>query len=567
MSLFRPLRAGVRRLLQPTEVSPQRALTAHFLRQFFQGGDAASAETSLVRALAGVAAPMLMAAFWIVTLVGRLSAWSAAGIHYLFVLYAFCAMGCVTTLQWERLFPERMDFLVLLPMPLRGRTIFAAKLRAVAVLLLLFLFAANVFGTLLLPVLSGRRLPMAMMGHALAVFGAGAASAMAVLALESLVVAIVPERLFRYVAPVTQAVLVSLFLVLFLRMGIVVEALPMLLSGHSEVARWFPPVWFLAAYEVIKGGATATPYAHLLARQAVLSLPILLVCAVALYPAAWVRRQRMALEGTRSAQLRDGMVWAGVVHRTVLRTTDSRAVFHFMRQTLARLSRYHVGLAAYAGTGIALSLTAALRVEMLGHRLHVSLIHSGVQAVMPLLLFWLVAGLRTAFSLPADLGARWVFRLSGLETQRVISTAKLFVFTGCCGLIAVLVLVLAVCGWRGVDLLLQAIFGLLCAVLLTDIFFYLEAHVPFTRPPLPGRSSLPMTLAVYIFGVPVLLLLTVTLEHWAGHHAVRVLETISGVAAVHALMHWLRGLPSHPASADVFLDEFTEEIQTLGLST
>ncbi|WP_074654544.1 hypothetical protein [Terriglobus roseus] len=536
------------------------------MRQFFQGGDAGSAETSLVRALAGVAAPMLMAAFWIVTLAGKLSSWSAAGIHYLFVLYAFCAMGCVTTLQWERLFPERIDFLVLLPLPLRGRMIFAAKLRAVAALLLLFLFSANIFGTLLMPALTGRRLLTAMAAHAVAVFGAGAASALAVLALESLVIALVPERLFRYVAPTVQTVLVALFLVLFLRMGVVTEGLPVLFSSQGNVTRWFPPLWFLAAYEVCVGGAAATPYAHLLARQAFLYLPILLACAVALYPTAWVRRQRMALEGTRSATLRDGAVWAGVVHRTVLRTADGRAVFHFMRQTLARLSRYHVGLAAYAGTGIALSLTAAVKVEVRGGSLHVGLIETGAQAVMPLLLFWLVAGLRTAFSLQADMGARWVFRLAGLETRRVITTAKLFVFSGCCALIALVVLTLAGCGWRGVDLALQGVYGLLCAVLLTDLFFYLEAHVPFTRPPLPGRTSLPMTLAVYIFGVPVLLLLMVTLERWTGHHALRVLEAVGGITGVHALMHWLRGLPSHPASADVFLDELTEEIQTLGLS-
>ncbi|AFL90124.1 hypothetical protein Terro_3916 [Terriglobus roseus DSM 18391] len=538
----------------------------HFLRQFFQGGDAAAAETSMVRALAGVAAPMLITAFWIVTLAGALRGWGAAGVHYLFVLYAFCAMGCVTTLQWERLFPERMDFLVLLPMPLRGWTIFAAKLRAVAVLLLLFLFAANVFGTLLLPVLAGRRLPVAMFAHAVAVFAAGAASALGVLALESLVVAMVPERLFRYVAPVVQAVLVSAFLVLFLRMGIVTESLPVLLSGQSDVGRWFPPLWFLAVYEVCLGGPAATPYAYMLAREAWLCLPVLLVCAVSLYPAAWARRQRMALEGTRSAELRDGRVWAGLVHGTVLRTTDGRAVFHFMRQSLARLSRYHVGLAAYAGAGVALSLTAAFRVEVLGDSLRVSLIQTGAQVVLPLLLFWMVAGLKTAFSLPADLGARWVFRLAGLQTQRVISTAKLFVFGGCCALIVMLLLALAACGWRGVELWLQGVYGVICAVLLIDVFFYLEAHVPFTRPPLPGRSSLPMTLATYIFGVPVLILLMITLEHWAGTHVWRVAEAVGAAVAVHGLMHWLRGLPSHPASADVFLDEFTEEIQTLGLS-
>jgi hypothetical protein len=75
-----------------------------------------------------------------------------------------------------------------------------------------------------------------------------------------------------------------------------------------------------------------------------------------------------------------------------------------------------------------------------------------------------------------------------------------------------------------------------------------------------------MTLAVYVFGVPVLLLLMVTLERWAGSNAGRVLSACVAAGAVHALMHWLRGLPSHPASDDAFLDELTEEVQTLGLS-
>ena len=560
------IHALAKSLLRPAGVSPRQALMRHFLLLFFESDNAASPETPVVRSLAGVAAPMLMAAFWIVTLSGKLSPWQAAGNHYLFVLYAFCAMGCVTTLQWEKLFPERLDFQVLLPLPLRGMTIFTAKLQAVAVFLLLFLVAANIFGMLLLPVLSGRRLLIVMAAHAAAATFSGLASALSVLALESLVIVLVPDRAFRYVAPIVQAVLVTAFLVLFLQVGSVSAALPTLLSGSIQAPRWFPPLWFLSLYEVCKGGVTATPSAHLLARYALLCVPLLLACVLMLYPAAWARRRRMALEGARSARLRDGSVWEGVVHHTLLRTADGRAVFHFMRQTLARLSRYHTGLAAYAGAGIALSFTFAFRVQVHGAMVRIALVRSGVQAVMPLLLFWTVAGVRGAFSLPADLGARWIFRMADIRTQRVVSTAKKFVFAACCAVIAGVVLTLAACGWRGADLLMQTAYSLLCAVLLTDIFFFFEAHVPFTRPPLPGRSSLPMTLATYIFGVPLVILLTVTLERWASGHALRFVAACAFASAVHALVHWLRFLPSHPASDDAFLDEFSEEIQTLGLS-
>jgi hypothetical protein len=349
-------------------------------------------------------------------------------------------------------------------------------------------------------------------------------------------------------------------------MGDVTEALPHLLTEQSEFGRWFPPVWFLAVYEVCFGGPSATPQAHALAREAWLCLPVLLTCVVLLYPAAWARRRRMSLEGTRSARLRDGLVWTSIAHRTLLRTADTRAVFHFMRQTLVRLSRYHVALAAYTGAGIALSLTFAVHIEVTGQASQIGLLHREARAVLPLLLFWLVAGLHTAFSLPADLGARWIFRLAGLETRRVISTAKLFVFSGCCVLIAAVLSVLAACGWDFVELLLQAVFGSVCAVFLIDGFFFLEAYVPFTRPSLSGRSSLPMTLAIYIFGVPVLILLMLTLEDWVGHNGWRLLRAIGGFLVIHGLMHWLRTLPSHPVSADVFLDELTEEIQTLGLS-
>jgi hypothetical protein len=548
--------------------NPVAVLTRHFFRLFFQADSSAgesSENTSVVRALAAVAAPMLMAAFWIVTLSRGMTAWSMAGMHYLFVLYSFCAMGCITTAQWERLFPERIDFLVLLPLPLRARDLFFAKLRAVGLFLGLFLLSANVAGTLLLPVLAGRRILPVMFAHAAAVCSAGIAASLAVLALEAAVIVLVPERYFQRIAPIVQTILIAIFLLLFLRIDIVSAALRPLLTGDISQARWFPPLWFLAVYESLTGGDTATPYAHQLAGYAGMSLPVLAACVLATYPAAWSRRRRMALEGARSAQITDPLWLTAPLHGLLLRRPDQRAIFHFIRHTLARLSRYHVYLAAYCGSGIALAVAFALRLDV-HHGIRVFLWHPGAQGTLPLLLFWAVAGLRGAFLVPADLGARWIFRMAPLSTQRVISTAKLLVFALCLAVIAAVLMALALCGWSAATLLHQAIYGLMAAVMLIDLFFFLESSVPFTRPRIQGENSLPLTLAVYIFGVPVFVLLTVTLERYADVQAWRLALAVLAAGGVHALLHWLRSLPSHPASEDAFLGENDSAVQTLGLS-
>ena len=540
-----------------------QALSQHFFRSFFQTS-ADATETPVVRALAAVATPALMAAFWIVTLAHGLHGWNGAGVHYLFVLYSFCAMGCVTAVQWEALFPERADFLILLPMPLQRWTMFSAKLRAVLLFLGLFLLSANVFGTLLMPVLAGRHIVRAMFAHCVAVMCAGAFAALAVLLVEAVVLAVVPERWFRRVSPVVQTLLIAMFLLLFLRMDSVVEQVQPLLQGDVSAVWWFPQLWFLALYECLMGGVTATPFAHVLARSALLSLPVLAVLVAAAYPTAWLKRRHVALEGVRSARLRDPR-WTLLLHSTVLRDADARAVFHFLRQTLTRLSRYHVYLAAYCGVGMALALTIALHLDF-AHGMQVRLQPNGALAVVPLLLFWLVAGLRGAFRLPADLGARWVFRMAPLSTRRVVSVTKMLVFGLACCMVLAVVAVLAACGWQRHALGLQVVFGLVCSVLLVDAFLHLEDSVPFTRPLQSERSSLPMTLVVYVFGTPLFVLLIVTLEQDVATHPWHLARVVLAAAAVHGLMHWLRTLPSHPVSEDAFLGENHVEVQTLGLS-
>ncbi len=550
-----------------------RALTRHFYSGLFRAThNAEVSETTVVRSLAAVAAPVLLAAFWIVLLaphgrVKHLTPWAAAGIHYIFVAYAFSAMGCITTLQWERLFPSRADFLILLPLPIRARDLFAAKLSANAIYLFLFLVASSIFALLLLPTLAYEHYVRAMFAPAIAVVTAALVSPLLVITLEGIVIVLTPQRFYRSVTPVIQTLLITVFLTAFLRLFPVVEHLPMLLNGQNPSAAWIVPLWFEALYETLLGGIPPTAFTTQLAHCALWSVPALLAAVAVTYPAAWYRRHRMALEGERSAQLHDARIWPFLLEPLLLRSTDQRAVFHFIRKTLGRLDRYHTLLALYAGVGLSLSMAQVFSIHSnSGGHLYLSVWKPGAQAALPILLFWTVAGLRVCFLLPEELAARWIFRVAPLNTTRAVTTTKRFVFMLCGFVIVFGITALALCGWSSYDLLFQTLFAGMFAMLLIDLFFFFESSIPFTRPPLPDSTSLPLTLAVFIFGIPASIILMLTVERGVGHSLLRMGEFVAGASIVHLTMHRLRRLPSHPVSDDAFLGETQEEFQTLGLS-
>src|ERR1700689_3008983 len=135
-----------------------RILVDHFFRRFFDNdtlqvdGDT---QTTVVRALSIVAAPELMITFFLQLLYAptRLQRlpWPVIEDHYFFVLFSFVVMGAVSIFEWEMLFPDRLDFLVLSPLSLRPMQMLAAKAAALIGFLAIFLVSSNLFGAVLLP--------------------------------------------------------------------------------------------------------------------------------------------------------------------------------------------------------------------------------------------------------------------------------------------------------------------------------------------------------------------------------------------------------------------------------
>jgi hypothetical protein len=519
-----------------------QVLYEHFFRRFFDNDTISTdgeTETTVIRALCAVAVPPAMAAFWLFPHYAQRSEWAVASDRYFFVLYTFVAMGLVTTVEWEMLFPDRADFQILLPLGLREWELFWAKGKALLKFLGMFLVAANVFATLFFTAAStGPKGPFwRNLGiHALASVSAGVFAAFALLAVGGVAVCVIPPNWFRRVSTIVQTLTVAALVGMFLPFPFFGSHMQMLLNASGGLGPWLPPVWFLGLYERMILGAAAPPASIVLARMAEWGLLISVVVAIAVYPLAWRRQRQRAMEGDGKAQRQPGRSWLRPLLHRMLRMPQQRAVFHFVTQTITRSPKYQLYFAFYGGVGLALAACCSLVLRERNGALGVGISDVGIRAVLPMLLFWMAMGLRTAFAFPVDMRARWVFPMSIVagkkaEVTQTARAGQLWLLLAQLGLIAVLPILLTIAGLWWWPVMLEIACGLLVAALLTAALFLGRTQIPFTRPRLPGRKALPVVMVTYAAVFPALVLSAVQLEMAAERRALVVAWAVMVVAA------------------------------------
>jgi hypothetical protein len=482
-------------------------LAGHFFRRFFDNdtiqveGDT---QTTVARAIAIVATPGLMIAFFLQNAYPARTFWYRIEDHYTFILITYVVMGIAAVLEWEMLFPDTLDFLVLTPLPLRRGGMLAGKAAALLLFLLLFLVGSSALGDFVLPAVSKAGFRLQMPAQVLAVSLAGVFAAVSFLAFAGLLLCVLGTARFRAVSPVMQALAIASFVLLgihFLEYG---ASLPAMLTGSLRVARWVPPLWFLGLYEKAYHGSAAPPFAEELARRAVWGTVWASVTAVVTYPLAWMRMHRFAIEGAPRRQAAPSERWHGWMGAMLPRQGE-RAVFHFIGQTIARNSRYQVYLAVYCGAALALAVACGVVIRSGPAGLRVSMSLWGMHAVLPLLVFWTIAGLRVAFGIPANLGAGWVFKVTGVDLAECASAARKWAVLCASGILAAVLVLLAALGWGWQQLGVQLVCGSALAILFADVFFASETRVPFNSPRMPGRVSFPLMLTLYIGVLPLFL--------------------------------------------------------------
>lgn len=381
-------------------------LVSHFTRRMFSSEEETGSENvslGIGAVLAMLASPGALTCFFLlekyahprILIQGhRFDAYKFSGPdEYFLLVLSMTIIGLIMVLRWNRLFPDRRDFMNLASLPISSRDVFLANFVALIALAFLFAIVVNAVSWFLFPAvvtfadgsLSG--FLRVALSHFAAVFSASLFSFFAVFAIVGVLMLITPKSAFRSVSVVVRVLLVVvLFTALLARPAANMQALP--------------SVWFLGLYENIAG--FASPALNHLGHRAAWALLTAVLVSIAAYSVCYRRHY------LRLAESLD--VIGSTRHR--LRLPLSHLLFHspfehacasFAVKTLIRSERHVMFFGAYIGIGLVLvaqTSTAPSR----------SIPDSNVLAIPILISFFLITGLRFAFDIPAVLNANWLFR-------------------------------------------------------------------------------------------------------------------------------------------------------------
>jgi hypothetical protein len=542
--------------------TPQRSvfqvLVRHFLGRFLEndvvslGGDTLS---RMVQVLCAVTVPGVVAALYLIPAYYGFPPnplyrpyWPQVADHYFYIVYSFVLTGAVTVLEWDLVFPDLLDVLVLTPLPIAARQAFSAKLLAMAIFLGCFLVGTNVLPALLLSAVSGHPMFHHTAAHFLAVVSAGLFAALFFIALQGVILLVAGRHIFRRVSPLLQALSLTLLLIILFLVPLLSHFLETLLSSGADAVRWFPPFWFLGMYETLLDGSRAGTIFHSLAARGAVAMLLLAATVAATYPIAYRRSLRSTIEGAATRHSRNPIrdAWHALLHTLWIRRPQQRGVYHFISQTLMRGARNRVYLSMYAGLGLALIVAGTVTFRIAHGRLELAFSTYGLLSAIPIVVFWVVSGLRVALRATVDAPASWLFRIIDRHPQPdyVRATHRWVLLRAL--LIACAAVLLG--AWLKPSLAAppaiaaQAVIASALCLLLTDAFSLRMLEVPFTVPRSTNRLSLAVMLVLYLFAFPPLVWSIADHHAWLVHHLVRivVLAALAHLAFRYAQWRTLR---------------------------
>jgi len=415
-----------------------------------------------------------------------------------FPAYSFGVAAFAAVFHWDMLFPDRRDFLVLTPFPIRLREIVTAKFAALMTFLLLIAIPMNLvpdltvsLAAVMAPKLRGTGLRLAA-AQIVSTGGAFVFAFLAVAAFQGVLINVTSTKFFRRISPWVQMGGMSLTVLSVVTFPAYAGLLQPELEHRDLCLYWFPPAWFSGVYELFLGGPNDVLVS--LGKQAFVMTGIALVVVVATWALGFRRHFRRTLE-TEDAPHRPH-TWT--TPQWLVRTPQEGAMFGFIGKTLARSQKHQFFLAAYLSAGFSVCLILSLAVR----KGTVVLSPSGSRAVPFVLGFFFITAFRAAFQFPAELPANWLFRITEAKWTEVSrsATRKLVLAIG---LIPALLLVLPIefTEWSWPAVVEHSAVQLIAAALMIEALFWSFDKVPFTCSYFPGRKSLALLFVLYVYGL------------------------------------------------------------------
>jgi hypothetical protein len=416
----------------------------------------------------------------------------------LFVSYSMITMGMLTVFIWDTLVFDKRDAMVLGPLPLKGLTIVAAKLAALATLLVGSASVVNVTSGLPFAFVTGGpegHILRHLAGHLTGTIGGAVFIFCTLVVVRGLLVMVVSAHAAATIGSLLQFVFLSAVLCFM-----------MVPTATGQVT---PPIsWFAALFEVIRGATSQT--IPPLAQRALIVLPLSVAGAIAIIAGSYWKQMRAALAPSArvagSARMRRHL--AGLV---VGRDRMARATSDFVLITLARSRVQQAPIAIAAALGVAIISVAIVTRE--GGLAELRSPRAVVLWIPIVLGYWIVVGLRASFVLPTELKAAWAFRIhSQMPSVSYWSGVRAAMFAFAIGP-ALLVNALVVLPLLGLRIAaIHALVVTLAIAITAQFASLLVEGIPFTRAYPPGHAKLKTRWQFYLLGMWAIAYLPVRME-------------------------------------------------------
>ena len=327
--------------------------------------------------------------------------------------------------------------------------------------------------------------------YVVTMLAAGAFIFCCVLGIQGVAAELLPRWLFLRASSFLQLGAFSLFLCgYFLQPGATPDALMSAQSGGS--AAWLPSLWFVGLFQQLNG----SPAFSALAGRAWIGLAVAVCGTAVAYILAYVRTLKKIVE---EPDIVPGSARARWMPR--FGNPLETAVVQFSLRCLLRSRQHRVILAFYGGIGFALVILFLKTPEVqqqfgsvaaASDRWSTASVPMLASSIL-VLSFWML-GTRVVCSLPLDLRANWIFRvtpvpggLRGLAARRL----ALLVLGVAPPWIAFAAVVTVLWPWQQA-LGHAAVLGLL-GIIAAEIGLHGAQKLPFTCSYLPGKSNFHLT--------------------------------------------------------------------------
>lgn len=443
--------------------------------------------------------------------------------EYFFIALSMTVTGAAALWKWDSIFLDRHDFLNLVPLPLKLRSIFLANLCAIFILVGLFTAVVNAASLILVPVaVVGSQGSLDLFiryaaGHAVAVLVASAFASFAVFALVGAAMATLPTAAFAKVSAIVRFMVAVWLLVVLGSSFTVPDWLREMPVAEAHRLALLPPVSFLGVLRTVWGRAGAFEAtmnrAGLGATGGALAIAML---AYALsFRRCFLRIPETADSGPLPRARLGGLRLPSLFNR-VLRTPGQRAVWRFVSATLLRNDGHRQVVLGFLALGLVAAANALTSLPNARALTEGSTPPFAFLAMPFTLAYCLVAGIRFSFEMPSDLRANWIFQMwldRERHEAREVARRVILVFSLSWIAPACFAATLAFWGWK--IALLHTATVVLCTAALVELLLLRFRKIPFTCPYPRFQSHSGLTVVAYLFGFLLFTDYLVEIEQWA----------------------------------------------------